>query len=127
MRQELRKLDMYAAQVRLIVKENLNTIDDVAALIDSKNQQIDTLTGQREKIYNRLRRCNDPDAKSQLKLQRDQLTKELTSLRKDIKTAQQIQVSEPKMKENIRAEQQIQSVYRNEIATKNRSQISYER
>lgn len=127
MRQELRKLDMYSAQVRLIVKENLNTTDDVAALIDSKNQQIDTLTGQRNKIYNRLRRCNDTDEISQLKSQRDQLTKELSSLRKDIKTTQQIQVSEPKMKKNIRAEHQIQSVYRNEIATKNRSQRSFER
>ena len=126
MRQELRILDMYSAQVRLIVKENLNTTDDVAALIDSKNQQIGTLTEQRNKIYNRLRRCNGTDQISQLKSQRDQLTKELTSLRKDIKTAQQIQVSEPKVKENIRAEHQIQSAYRNEISSKNRLR-NYER
>jgi len=127
MRQELRKLDMYSAQIRLIVKEKINTTNDVSALIDSKNQQINYHDRQRNKIYNRLRRCNDQNEISQLKSQRDELTKNLTALRKDLKTAQQIQVSEPKMKENIQVEHQIQVAYRSQTLNNNKPKRDYER
>ena len=66
------------------------------------------ITNQRNQIYNTLRRCKDTDKILSLKFERDCYTKELTKLRKEIKTANAILNDVDEIKMNIKAETDIQ-------------------
>lgn len=108
MKEAWRKVDRYSNQVILISKYELNDTDDVKQFISSNQEQIVLITNQRNQIYNKLRRCKDTDKISELKSERDCCTKQLTKLRKGIKTANTILNDVEKIKTNIKAETNIQ-------------------
>ena len=108
MKQAWRKIDKLSNQVRLISKYNLDDIDDVTQLIADNQEQIVLISNQRNQIYNKLRRCKDIDKISMLKSERACCTKQLTKLRKEIKTANAILTDTDEMKSNIKAEMNIQ-------------------
>ena len=62
------------------------------------------LIGERDKIRNRLRRANDPGMIDELKAERDQLTKEIAGIRKEIKTAEFTLERSKKVREDIKIE-----------------------
>ncbi len=108
MKQVWRKIDKISNQIRLVSKYNLNNTDDVQLFINANQEQIATITNQRNKIYNTLRRCKDTDKISSLKYERNICTKQLTKLRKEIKTANTILNDVEEIKQNIKAETNIQ-------------------
>lgn len=103
-----RKIDRYSQEVRLISKENLNTLDDVNLFINASNNQIKLIEKQRQHIYNKLRRCTDIDRRAELLSQRNDCTSALKSLRKDIRTSNHIIEDNLEIKSNIKAEKNIQ-------------------
>lgn len=103
-----RKVDRYSNQVILISKYNLDDTDKVREFINANQEQIAIITNQRNQIYNKLRRCKDTGKISNLKSERDVCTKQLTKLRKEIKTANTILNDVEKIKTNIKAEMNIQ-------------------
>ncbi|MDE6862932.1 MAG: relaxase/mobilization nuclease domain-containing protein, partial [Eubacterium sp.] len=108
MKKAWRKIDKLSQQVRLISKYALNNIDDVHNLISNNQEQIALITNQRNKTYNTLRRCKDTNRISSLKYERNICTKQLTKLRKEIKTANTILNDVDEMKMNIKSEMDIQ-------------------
>lgn len=108
MKEAWRKIDRYSDQVRLIAKYELNDTVDVKQFISSNQEQIVLITNKRNQIYNKLRRCKDTGKISTLKFERDVCTKQLTKLRKEIKTANTILNDVDEMKKNIKAETNIQ-------------------
>lgn len=108
MKQAWRRIDKLSNQVRLISKYDLNDTNDVTQFIADNQEQIVLITNQRNQIYNKLRRCKNTDKISELKSERDDCTKQLTSLRKEIKTADSILNDTDEMKSNIKAEMNIQ-------------------
>lgn len=108
MKEAWRKIDRYSNQVILISKYALDNTNDVQNLISNNKEQIKLISNQRNKIYNTLRRCKDADKILSLKSERDCYTKELTKLRKEIKTANTILNDVEKIKTNIKAEMNIQ-------------------
>lgn len=108
MKQVWKKIDKLSNQVRLISKYHLNDTDDVQQFINNNNGQIILITNQRNQIYNKLRRCKDENKIFILKSERDICTKQLTRLRKEIKTADAILTDTDEMKKNIKAEMNIQ-------------------
>ena len=64
------------------------------------------VTELRQRIYNKLRRCNDEGRISELKKSRDDCTTLLRQLRKNKRIAETIIEDNPKIKENIRIETQ---------------------
>ena len=50
MKRAWRKIDRYSQEVRLILKENLNTLDDVNYFINASNAQIKLIERQRQHI-----------------------------------------------------------------------------
>lgn len=108
MKEAWRKIDRYSNQVRLIAKYELNDTVDVKQFISSNQEQIVLITNKRNQIYNKLRRCKDTGKISTLKFERDVCTKQLTKLRKEIKTANTILNDVDEMKKNIKAETNIQ-------------------
>ena len=56
---------------------------------------------RRTKCRNRLRRCRDPTECETLHTEKEELTKQITETRKELKTAQQIPARIKRMRENI--------------------------
>lgn len=108
MKQAWRKIDKLSQQVRLISKYKFDDVNDVQQFIDDSQEQIVIITNQRNQIYNKLRRCKDTDKILSLKFDRDVCTKQLTRLRKEIKTANTILNDVEEIKLNIKAEMNIQ-------------------
>lgn len=104
MREECRRLDDFSRRVQLIGREGFWTIDDVLSYIGKQNQRLEQLQNERNRCYNRLRRCMEPDEIRDLKKFRDGVTSEMASIRKDRNTAMKIVNSYDKMQENLRAE-----------------------
>ncbi|MCM1285927.1 MAG: relaxase/mobilization nuclease domain-containing protein [Acetobacter sp.] len=108
LKQAWRKIDKLSNQVRLISKYNLNDANDVQQFIKNNTEQIVLITNQRNQVYNKLRRCKDENKIFALKFERDVCTKQLTRLRKEIRTANAILTDTDDMKKNIKAEMNIQ-------------------
>ena len=53
-------MDEISRQTSLLCREGLDTAEDVQRFIAGKSGELDTLKGQRNGCYNRLRRCNNP-------------------------------------------------------------------
>lgn len=102
------KIDRFSEEIRLVHKENLNDLGDVNAFITSVQAEIESTEKQRQKIYNRLRRCSDPDERSELFSKRDECTERLKQLRKQKKVAVHITEDNSEIKEKIQIERQAQ-------------------
>ena len=108
MKKAWRKIDRYSQEIQLISKQNLNTLDDVNNFINTSSNQIKLIEKQRQNIYNKLRRCTDVDKRAKLLSQRNDCTSVLKSLRKDIRNANHIIEDNSEIKQDIKAEQNIQ-------------------
>lgn len=108
MKEAWRKVDRYSNQIILIAKYKFDDTDKVRQFISDNKEQIATITNQRNQIYNKLRRCKDTDKISSLKYERNICTKQLTKLRKEIKTADTVLNDVEGIKQNIKAEMNIQ-------------------
>ena len=99
-------LGQISAQVTLLSHKKLNSLDDVSGFINETDTSIKEVTDARQKIYNKLRRCDDDDKRTELLSRRDDCTTLLKQLRKEKRIAQTIIEDNPKIKENIRIETQ---------------------
>ncbi len=127
MREAWRRLDRFSRQVTLVAHKNLNTLDDVQSFITKTDQDIREVTELRQKLYNKMRRCDNDERLSELKQSRDDCTTLLRQLRKEKRTAETIIEDEPKIKENIRIEMQAQNLARGIKPKTISKQRSYER
>ena len=109
MKEAWRHLDRLSDQVRLVSHKGLNTIEDVHSFIAETDQLIQAITADRQKVYNKLRRCHNGDQRAELLHRRDDCTAVLTDLRKEKKIALTILEDNPTVKENIRIETQMRN------------------
>lgn len=106
MKEAWRHLDRLSNQVRLISKHELHSLDDVSGFINETDSSIREIAVARQTIYNKLRRCDDDDKRTELLSRRDDCTTLLKQLRKEKRIAQTIIEDNPTIKENIRIETQ---------------------
>ena len=109
MKEAWRHLDRLSDQVRLVSHKGLNSIEDVYSFISETDQSIQVITADRQKVYNKLRRCHNGDQRAELLHRRDDCTAALTDLRKEKKIALTILEDNPTVKENIRIETQMRN------------------
>ena len=110
--EDIRKIHTYDSQIRLLVRKKIDTLPQLQDFRDKTQSRMDDLIGQRNKIYNKLRRANAPVIIVDLKAQRNALTAQITACRKDLKLCDGIAENTARMKEKIaayRAEQAKQS------------------
>ena len=93
----------------LLSNKKLHTIDDVKTFITDTDKEIKEVIELREKVYNKLRHCDDDDRIKELKKSRDDCTTLLRQLRREKKIALTIIEDEPKINKNIRCEIQAQN------------------
>ncbi len=121
MKQEVRKMEQYSSQIKLIVKEKLETIEDVKQFIARTEKDITDVTNIRQKYRNKLRNCTDDKLILDYKNKRDECTSILKDYRKKIKIANQIIENTPKIKEIIKIEKQMINEQREIEKNKNRN------
>ena len=107
MRQEVRKMERYSKEIRLIVTEKIKTVEDVKSYILQTEENIKYVASIRQKYRNKLRNCTDDKLIKEYKNKRDECTNVLNIYRKNLKTANCILEDIPKVKEVVRIEKQM--------------------
>lgn len=107
MRQEVRKMERYSNEIRLIVPEKLKTTDDVENYISRTEKEIEEVSNLRQKYRNKLRHCKDDKLIMEYKTKRDECTIVLNKYRKNLKIANDILEDVPKVKEVVKIERQM--------------------
>ena len=121
MKKEVAKLERYSNQVRLIVSEKLETIEDVKEYISKITNEIDNITKVRQKHRNKLRNCTDENLIKEHKDKRDKCTVLLKEYRNKVKIANQIIEDVPHIKETIKIEKETIKEHREMEQTKNKN------
>ena len=111
MREACRRLDRYSEQARLICDNRLTDISSVEVFIKNTDSQMKLISDYRKMLYRKIKSCHEPTEKTKLVAKRDDCTKVLAKLRKDKKTAARIIDDNPKIKENILIEKNMQNRY----------------
>lgn len=101
MKIELSRFDEYKRRFKLILDNKIDTIEQLHNFISATENKIEALIADRNQIYNQLRRCTDGAKIEAIKAQRTSLTKQITPLRADLKTAKSIEAFTEQMKKNI--------------------------
>ena len=90
MKEACRKLKRYSEQVRLVCRHKLDTDADVQNFIRKTEDSMQSISAVRTGIYNKMRRCREPDEILSLKERRDQCTQQLAALRCDTRVAETV-------------------------------------
>ena len=109
MKQEVRKMERYSNEIRLIVTAKLKTTEDVKSYISQTEKNIESVTNLRQKYRNKLRNCKDDNLMEEYKEKRNECTTMLNKYRKNLKTANYILEDTPKVKEVIKIEMQMKN------------------
>ncbi len=109
MKQEVRKMERYSNEIRLIVSEKLKITEDVKSYITQTEKDIEDITNLRQKYRNKLRNCTDDKVIEEYKEKRNECTTILNKYRKNLKTANYILEDTPKVKEVIKIEMQMKN------------------
>ena len=115
MRQEVRKLERYSNEIRLIVTEKLNATEDVKNHIAQTEKKIEDVTDIRQKYRNKLRNCTNESLIKEYKQRRDECTTILKEYRNKLKIANFILEDIPRIKENIKIEKQMKILEQTDI------------
>lgn len=89
LREEVRKMDQYAEDTRLLCKYHIGTAEELSAFREETIQKIHALVQERNGIYNKIRRATEPE-KTQLKEQAKAISQQISPLRKELKCADRI-------------------------------------
>ena len=89
LREEVRKLDQYDEDTRLLCKYHIGTAEELSAFREEIIQKIHALVQERNGIYNKIRRAAEPE-KTQLKEQAKVISQQISPLRKEFKCADRI-------------------------------------
>lgn len=108
MRAAWRKMDRYLQEIRLIDFKELTTISAVNEFISATKEQIAFVENQRQYCYNKMRHCKQPSVMAELKSKRDDFTKILSLLQKEVKVATNILEDNDEIKHNMKAEKVMQ-------------------
>ena len=119
MKQEVRKMERYSNEIKIIVTKKLKTTEDVKSYIEQTEKDIENVTNLRQKYRNKLRNCTDDKVIEEYKEKRNECTTILNKYRKNLKTANYILEDTPKVKEVIKFEMQMKELEKTDI-TKNK-------
>ena len=114
-KQEVRKMERYSNEIRLVVTQKLKTTEDVKSYITQTENDIEDITNLRQKYRNKLRNCTDDKLIQEYKEKRNECTTILNKYRKNLKTANYILEDIPKVKEVIKIERKMKRLKKLDI------------
>lgn len=122
MRAEVRKLDQYLEEHKLLCDRHIESPKELLSFQDGLTARISALEEQRYALRLKLRRLKSPEEEAALKERCKEITKEITPLRRERKTVLRIAEHIPKMKELLDAEREIE-MERNNLTRKKERMI----
>lgn len=109
MRAEVRRLDRYLEEYRLLCDNAIESPQDFVKWREELDSDIATLEQERYSLRCKLRRVKSPEEETALKDQCKAITKKITPLRKKKKIATRIEEHIPKIRELMEQERQMES------------------
>ena len=123
----LRKLITEAPKIeqeyRLLIDNNISSMQELFDYHDSLENQIKALEADRQKIRNRIRRCDNDEEKTNLKQQAKDITKRLIPLRKQLKITDRTEHRAPELQRMLVLERGLEI----QAHTQQKNQRNYER
>ena len=101
LREDLKYMDMITKETTLLCKKRIETIDDLEKAESSVNGKLDSLIKERRCVYNKIRRCRNPDTKEKLQKDVATLSEEIKELRKEVKLYEDIKIRSVSMKNKL--------------------------
>ena len=105
LREEVRKLDKYIEDYRLLCDCHIDTAEELFAFREDMDAQIDQLKAEREHIRNKIRRAPESE-KPELKLAAKAITQKMDPLRKQQRIAKRIAERIPQIENLLAMERQ---------------------
>lgn len=97
-REDVLKLDKYINECKLLIDNNIETKDDLVRFRGEQLRHLQGLKNRRSKIQNQIRRCSDPEKKSELKEQLAQMNKEVKEQKKTVFYCYDIEENQKEMR-----------------------------
>lgn len=119
LREDVRQLDRLDAETRLLHRENIRTMEELACYKSKTETRIETLTAQRTELRKELRRRtrqSDP-ATDEIKAEISALSSELKGLRKEVNLCDDIAQRSGQVKDNLERLNQQKELERKERET----------
>ena len=101
LREDLRHLNNYTQEIRLLHTYHLDTDVQLSAFLERREGEIKVLTRQRNRLYTRRHRETEPEKASAIQLEIDRLTSEMKPLRREVRLCKQIQTRSIHMTETL--------------------------
>ena len=124
MRAEVRKLDKYLEEYKLLCDQHIESLEGLVSFKDNLSSQITALEQERYAVRLKIRRAKTPEEDAALKERAKAITQQITPLRKQRDIAIRIEERIPKMQELIEQERNIE-MKRNHLVKK--KERNYER
>lgn len=105
LREDLIKLETITQEARLLGTHRIDTAQQLSSYKENLETRIDSLTLQRKQLYRKQRTVavkSDEEASAQVKAEIDSLSRELITLRREVKLCSDIQVRSGIMQEHIK-------------------------
>ena len=100
-REDIRHMRDMAREIRLMTKHSINTTEQLTTFKDSANAQIAELTVIRKRMHNQIRSVKSEDALAEVKAKISTLSKQITKLRREVKSCENIENRSVEMKNKI--------------------------
>ena len=97
MRAEVQKLDKYIEEYKLLCDNHIESPKELLSFQETLSSRISEFEQERYALRLKLRRVKTPDEDAALKEQAKEITKKITSLRKELKVAQRIEEHIPRI------------------------------
>lgn len=121
MRAEVRKLDKYLEEYKLLCDQHIESLEGLVSFKDDISAQITALEQERYAVRLKIRRAKTPDEDAALKEQAKDITRQITPLRKQRNIAIRIEERIPKMQELLEGERNIEMQRNHLVKKKERS------
>lgn len=106
LREDLAKLDAISEETKLLVRNHIDTAEQLSSYKEDLERKIESLTADRKALYRKQRTVSvksDDDALTRVKEQITAISKELSALRKEVRLCEDISIRSGVIKEKIRA------------------------
>lgn len=103
MRAEVRKMDEYSNEIRLLNKYNITNSDELNSCKTNLNGQLNDLIRQRNNLYYKRQNMTENENKEKINKEIEKVSKDVTKIRNEIKLCNKIKVKVPEIKEQIKA------------------------
>ena len=120
LRQELRKLEQYQKQFRLLHDENINTVPELEAFIGNLSKQISKLEEERSKTDNKRRRAKTVEDKDMYLSEIRGISAQIKPIRDKLKIAKATLKTVPKVQHLLDIEREMERKIENRNKEKSR-------